>query len=61
MATTTPRRARPATPPRRLTVTSLPSLDPVRAEQLTPFFDTLFGIASRLVAAPADRPSATAA
>lgn len=45
----------------RLTVTSLPSLDPVQAAQLDPFFDTVYAIARRLVAADAATPTATAA
>jgi hypothetical protein len=43
--TTKVRRTRPA----RLTVVSLPSLDPARAEPLSAFFDTVYGIAARLV------------
>lgn len=43
-----PRPARRAPAP-RLTVVSIPSLDPARAEALTPFFDTLYGIAARVV------------
>lgn len=42
------RTTRAATPAPRVTVTSLPSLDPVRAHALDPFWDTLFRVAQRV-------------
>lgn len=63
---TTPRPAarsaadtRPRVP--RLTITSVPSLDPVKAASLTLFFDTVFTVASRLVLAGEPTANATAA
>lgn len=53
--------ARATTRASRLTVTSLPSLDPVQASQLEPFFDTLYAIARRVAAAETAAPTATAA
>lgn len=56
-----PTMARATTRASRLTVTSLPSLDPVQASQLEPFFDTLYAIARRVAAAETAVPTATAA
>lgn len=43
-----PARADRSAPAARVTVTSLPSLDPVRADALAPFWDTLFRVAQRV-------------
>lgn len=48
-APTTAKPGRSASRAPRLTVTSLPSLNPVTSAQLVPFFDTVFAIAQRLV------------
>ncbi len=53
--------ARARTAPPRVTVTTLPALDPVQAAQLDPFFDTLYRIACRLVEADTDHRMAPAA
>lgn len=50
-------RARRAPAP-RLTVVSIPSLNPARAEALAPFFDTVFAIASRVARADTATPTA---
>jgi hypothetical protein len=60
MTTPLPRRPRAAAPPRRLTVTTLPSLDPVQHVALEQYFDTLFAVATRLLR-DAAAPTATAA